>query len=281
MCKFLELAVLLLISSEVNSAKILAWFYVPSISHQIVFQQIWKELSLRGHDVTVITPNPLNDPTLKNLTEIDTKFTYELWKEIDVSNVRREVMTVPEMEYTFQKMHEIMIEGAFRSEEVVNILRKPENTFDLILIEGLSEVMYGLQYKFKAPLIAISSLDNYNYLKYLLGNPMNPALYSDFLTGFRGKLTFWEKIENFHLTLVSFILNKLIISTNADRIARLHFGKDMPYIEDIIKNTSLMFSYVNPIFSDQRPLVPNIMHFSNVHITRNNPVPEVSALFYN
>ncbi|KAL3288281.1 hypothetical protein HHI36_002729 [Cryptolaemus montrouzieri] len=279
MWKLFILTLFLSFKSEVNSAKILGWFFIPSISHQSVFQPIWKELSLRGHQVTVITSDPLKDPSLKNLTEIDTKFTYELWKKADISNVRREVMTVTEMEYTFQKMHETMIAGSMRSDEAQEVLRKSENTFDLILIEGLSPVMYGLQYKFKAPLIAISSLDNYNYLKYLLGNSMNPAIYSDFLTGFRGKFTFWEKIQNFHFMLASYLMNKLIIYPIADRIAKSYFGHDMPYIEDVIKNTSLLFSNVNPLFSDQRPQVPNIMHFSNVHILTKSHVPQVRFLF--
>lgn len=54
----------------------------PSISHQVIFQPIWKELSLRGHKVTVITPNPLKDPTLTNLTEIDISYMYEHMSEL-------------------------------------------------------------------------------------------------------------------------------------------------------------------------------------------------------
>ncbi|KAL3288277.1 hypothetical protein HHI36_002725 [Cryptolaemus montrouzieri] len=273
-----EALVLSLLNSEVNCAKILAWFFIPSISHQIVFQPIWKELSLRGHDVTVVTPDPLKDQTLTNLTEIDVKFTYEVWKEIDISNARREVMTVSAMEYFFQKMHERMIEMAMQSGEVQEILRKPQNTFDLILIEGLSPVMYGLQYKFKAPLISISSLDNYNYLKYLLGNPINPALYSDFNTGLRGKLTLWEKIDNLQLILAHFFLNKFLIYPEADRKARSYFGNDMPYIEDVIQNTSLVFTNVNPVFSDSRPLVPNIMEFSNLYTRERDSISKVRFL---
>ncbi|KAL3288283.1 hypothetical protein HHI36_002731 [Cryptolaemus montrouzieri] len=93
-----------LLYSEVNSARILGWFVCPSISHQSVFQPIWRELSLRGHEVTVITSDPLNDPTLKNLTEIDVKFSYKLWKEIDISHMRREIRSAFEIEYYYQKL---------------------------------------------------------------------------------------------------------------------------------------------------------------------------------
>lgn len=69
--------IVLLGLSGVYSAKILGVFTIPSVSHQVMFQPIWKELSLRGHEVTVVTPNPLNDPTLTNLTEIDISFVYD------------------------------------------------------------------------------------------------------------------------------------------------------------------------------------------------------------
>lgn len=65
----------------VHGARILGVFAFPSISHQIVFQPIWRELSLRGHQVTVLTPNPIHDQSLTNLTEIDLSFTYKTLKK--------------------------------------------------------------------------------------------------------------------------------------------------------------------------------------------------------
>ncbi|KAL3288279.1 hypothetical protein HHI36_002727 [Cryptolaemus montrouzieri] len=278
MRKILILTVLSLLHSEVYSAKILAWTFFPSISHQMVFRPIWKELSLRGHEVTVVTPDPLNDPTLTNLTEIDMKVAYQVWKEIDISNFRRELMTVFEIENRFRRMHERIIHIMNETEEIQEILRKPENHFDLILIEALSPILYGLQHKFKAPLISVCSLGNSQYLTHLLGNSMHPALYSDILTGMFGKLNFMEKIENTYFILGSYLLNKLFIYPNADRIARSYFGQDMPYIEDVVKNTSLMFANVNPIFSDHRPLVLNIMEFSKVHFVERKPLEKVRIL---
>src|SRR5699024_6098381 len=70
-----------------ESANILCFFSFPSYSHQIVYQAIWKELSLRGHNVVVITPNPLNDTTLGNLTEIDVEFSYKFVNRTEVEDV--------------------------------------------------------------------------------------------------------------------------------------------------------------------------------------------------
>ncbi|KAL3288282.1 hypothetical protein HHI36_002730 [Cryptolaemus montrouzieri] len=164
------------------------------------------------------------------------------------------------------------------TEAVQYILKKSENYYDLILIESHSPILYGLQYKFEAPLIAISSLENLQYLEYLFGNPMHPALYSDFLTGLYPELKFYEKFENLYLILGSYLLNKFVFYPRADELARIYFGKDMPYIEDVIKNTSLLFSNVNPVFSDRRPRVSNIIHYFNIHIRKNDPINEVRRM---
>jgi len=42
-----------------QAANILGIFPTPSISHQLPFQAIMKALAARGHQITVISPNPL------------------------------------------------------------------------------------------------------------------------------------------------------------------------------------------------------------------------------
>ncbi|KAF5275158.1 hypothetical protein FQA39_LY18665 [Lamprigera yunnana] len=62
-------------------ANILAIMPTPSYSHQVPFQPIWKELSLRGHQVTTITTDPVKDPSLVNLKEIDLSSAYPIWNK--------------------------------------------------------------------------------------------------------------------------------------------------------------------------------------------------------
>ncbi|KAF5306116.1 hypothetical protein FQA39_LY09094 [Lamprigera yunnana] len=63
----------------------------PTSSHQIAFRSIWMELLLRGHQITLITTDPINDPKLINLTEIDLSYSYKIWnkqvKEVTQSNI--------------------------------------------------------------------------------------------------------------------------------------------------------------------------------------------------
>lgn len=258
-----------LLVSSVCGSKILAWFTCPAVSHQSAFQPIWKELSLRGHQVTVITPNPLNEIDLVNLTEIDIGFTYQVWKEIDISNMRRELSNAFSTLYYFHKVHERSIEMSMKIDAVQNILKKDPGYFDLILIESHSPILFGLKHKLKSTLIAISSLGFFNHLNFLIGNSVHPALYPDFVSELSTPMTLLEKIDSLHLTIGNYLINRFIISPHADDVARAYFGQDMPYIEDMVKETSLILENVNPVFSDRRPLVPNSLQYTHVTSNRN------------
>lgn len=59
-----------------QSANIFGYFYVPSISHQVVFQSIWKGLAEKGHNVTIFSPDPLN-VSIKGLKEYSLKSSYK------------------------------------------------------------------------------------------------------------------------------------------------------------------------------------------------------------
>lgn len=84
--------------SDGESYKILAVFPIPSISHQVVFRKITQELARRGHEITVITPDPIyrNGDAPSNFIEIDVHdISYSLWaKAVTHSlNITGEPMT--------------------------------------------------------------------------------------------------------------------------------------------------------------------------------------------
>ncbi|XP_044746164.1 UDP-glycosyltransferase UGT5-like isoform X4 [Coccinella septempunctata] len=261
---FIIFLIVIITLRDVKSARILGWCSFPSISHQRVFQPLWRELSLRGHEVTAIVPNPLNDPSLTNLTEIDTGYTYDILKRTDITHLRRENMNTFKIQIVLQDLHAEALQMVFEKEEVKVILEKNKNHFDLIIIEGINPILFGLQHKFDAPLVAVSSLSLKTYWHFLYGNSIHPVLFTDYYSELVPKLTFWEKFDNIYITIGTFIINKFVMFPRAHNIAKKYFGEDMPYIEEMVKSSSLMFSNNNPIFSDLRPLVPNVILFRNV-----------------
>nr|XP_023024872.1 uncharacterized protein LOC111512939 [Leptinotarsa decemlineata] len=137
-----------------ESARILGFFSYPSVSHQSIFRALWRELSLRGHEVTVITPNPWNDPSLINLTEIDVGFTFDIVAEKNFAgNMGKGKSALSRVIYVHDIAMELT-EAEILHENVLKLLTYDEYHFDVILVQSLHPLMYFFGAKFRAPVVA-------------------------------------------------------------------------------------------------------------------------------
>ena len=73
MYKFIVLFIFTL-CAVCNSTNILAIIPSPLPSHQIPLRQLWKELCAKGHNLTLVTPNPIKTTNIKNIIEIGIYF---------------------------------------------------------------------------------------------------------------------------------------------------------------------------------------------------------------
>lgn len=73
--KLVTALLLVILTGSGHAANILAIDPTPSVSHQIVFQTLTMDLLDRGHNMTVLTPNPLRLNN-SNLKEIDLSSSY-------------------------------------------------------------------------------------------------------------------------------------------------------------------------------------------------------------
>lgn len=139
--------------SSVYSARILGIFPTPSISHQAVFQPIWRELSLQGHQVTVITPNPLKDRHLTNLTEVDASFLYE-----HVGTVTSTLKVKKDHWYLWKRILSSQgktADNLLSHPAVVTLIKDKNIRFDLIIAEFLFPFMTPLAVKYGCPFIGV------------------------------------------------------------------------------------------------------------------------------
>ncbi|KAJ8966046.1 hypothetical protein NQ317_018127 [Molorchus minor] len=223
-----------------QSARILGVFQMPSVSHQCVFQSLWKELSLRGHEVTVVTPNPLRDPSLTNLTEIDVSYMYEIMQR-----------------HGFQY---------FMSKELP-IYNGSTVNFDLIIAQTyVSPILYTLSAKLNVPIIGISSMGGWIGSHIAMGNPNIAALYSEMFLHYNGIMTFYERLSStiYNLWVRYFLTFEAL--PKGDQIARKYLGNGIPYLGDVEKNLSLLFLTTNTMLYTPRPTVPTIIPIQQLHI---------------
>lgn len=274
-CVLLLLVVLI---CNVYSAKILGVFPMASVSHQIVFQPIWKELSLRGHEVTVLTPNPLKDPSLINLTEIDLSFTYkkmEGFKEVvsQGTNHWDMMQNTGIMDIFFDISRQ-----TFENNEVQRLIKDNTSSYDVILVEVMDPKSYAFAGKFKSPLIGIASLTVMTPTHESIGNPIHPVLYPDILTPYYGSaMGFFEKVDAtlFYFYQKYFFHNDYMIATNS--MAREYFGSELPDLQSVERNISMLFLNTNPIIHGVRPYGANVIEFGGgIHIKPPKPLPLVN-----
>lgn len=260
---------------HIRCAKILGVFNAVSVSHQVVFQPIWKELSLRGHEVTVITPNPLKDPTLTNLTEIDLGFLYNNGSE----SVRRGLAQGMDHWQMAKLLSIYTVRGTeriFNHSSVLTLIRDNDVKFDVVLAEAMYPSMFAFAWKFKCPLIGIASLNVLNPLNEAVGNVGHPVLYPDVTTSFSENMNFFNKIEAVLFDLWQRYLYHYVIFPELNKVIRKYFGDSFPDVRDVTRNMSMLFLNTNPILHKPRPYGPNVIQMGRMHLKPKQPLPPVS-----
>ncbi|XP_074037454.1 UDP-glucosyltransferase 2 isoform X6 [Leptinotarsa decemlineata] len=256
--------------------KILGVFPARSLSHQRVFQPIWKELSLRGHSVTVITTDVLNDPRLKNLTEIDVLGEYEVTHNSHLIQNLASNKSPLIIIWNFFCIVQQVIGSELKHEAVEALIRSDTEHFDVILIQfsHLLPLLYGFGARFPSPIVGISSMDLYLHAHDAVGNPTHPLVAPDIMLNLHGKLGFFDKISSVLHNILYRILYYWYALPMADKVARKHFGENIPYLGDVEKNMSLILTTVNPIIHPIRPNVPNMIEINQIHIREKKPLPK-------
>lgn len=257
------------------AAKILGVFPIPSISHQVVFRPVMIELAKRGHEVTVITPDPAfpEGKTPPNFTEIDVHdLSYALWNKFieengNVSDQMKLMTLVPDLLLN-------VFEEQLKSSKVQKLLKDKNRKFDLIFVESALKTALLFSYLYKVPAISFSSLSGIFGDFEMVGAPIHPLIYSNPLNQRIFNLTIWEKISNLHLYFKS---HQILLNEEPKQKEKLkkYFGSNIPDLSELEKNAHMLFLNVHPIWDNNRPIPPNVIYLGGLHQKEQNPLPQV------
>lgn len=131
---------------NVQCANILGYFPSVSVSHHMTFRPVYKELSLRGHNVTVMTALPLNDPSLTNLTEIDLGFKIDPALKI-VQGLSASL---------YNRVHFVLHICNFALDKQLKQIQQIAlggTKFDIVLVQPLCPIFYGAAAQHEAPIV--------------------------------------------------------------------------------------------------------------------------------
>ncbi|KAF5302523.1 hypothetical protein FQR65_LT00895 [Abscondita terminalis] len=269
----LKIILFVLTGSELyaNCARILGIVPTPSYSHQVVFQPIFKELSLRGHQVTTITTNPIKNPALTNLTEIDLHASYDIWNEKIATIIHYNIF-----KYLISITDLVLEVGhyQFSHPEVQDLIHTTTEQFDIVMVEYSMLPMFVFAKKFKAPLIMMISVDALSNLREIMGSPTHPIVYPDPIFPLQEKSTLSERLLIVLLKLFfSHVFNRYVLH-NQQILSDQYFGTNYPPVEDLAQDVSLLLANSDPILHGVKPLVPTIVLFGGgSHRTPPKPLP--------
>lgn len=264
---------LLVLPQENRAARILAVVPMPSYSHQLAFRPLWKELSLRGHQVVLMTTDVINDPSLTNLTEINMHGTYNIMAKADFADMftmseKFSPFTLMRMMMQFGKE---MLEYQFGLEEVQDLIKGGK--FDLVIGEYLFPAPLAFAERFDCPFIAVTSMDAYSKLHGLMGNPTHPFVYPTQDLAISVPSTFKERLIH---SIYQLIFNNFV--EDSYRVVheglRKYFGGNIPPFEEMVHRIKLTFINAHPAFYQTRPLAPATVNVAGLHISEAKTLPQ-------
>lgn len=262
-----------------SCARILVYLTSPYRTHHATFQNLWKELSLRGHQLTIITKFPMNDQSLTNISEIYVK-------RIDDEMIDNFLHNVCD-DYTGSIMEAIKIFTVANRNDIMNpkvqqLINNKNNTFDLFIFEAQILFPLVLSWVFKCPSIGVSSLDAILHIGYYVGNPIHPIVKPDInmpVVDYE-RLSFVERATQVFYHCAHMLVFNYLGLPAEQRLAVELFGDEVPDLKLLARNISLLLLVTNPIFTNVSPLYGHTVSIGNgIHFDKPKPLTAVSFHF--
>lgn len=274
------LSVVFSVSNLCNGANILAIVPTPSFSHQVAFTELWKELSLKGHKVTLVTTDPRNDPKLENLREINMRRSYQIWSEkYSFSEQAQEGLGLWNIwEFFLYLLSDIAEDQLTQPELQELIYRRDRFKFDVLMIEVFYPELLIFGKLYRCPTILMGTIGSTVQMYDYLGNNVHPVLNSDMNVPFAGKLTFTERLIStlFHWHQIYF--EYFTFLPKKQQVIDRHFSNvTSAKIEDLIGEVDLMLINESPLFKGIRALGPTTINVGGGnHLKPLKPLPQVT-----
>ncbi|KAJ8711793.1 hypothetical protein PYW08_008747 [Mythimna loreyi] len=251
---------------QVDTARILAVFPTPLISHQSAHRSIIHELVIRDHEVVLITPLPeyTREDSPDNLMEIDvSEITKNIWSERYIEDITGKNKYKNEgLKHVLQVATKI-VEKQLEIPEVKSFIKNNE-TFDLLLLESWIRPTLFWTYIYDAPVVSISSLGPLfnDYINF--GGLTHPLLYPTSMQHEVCNLNIWQKIValyeywNMHSMYDS-------LEKEEDAIAKRLFG-DVPPLRKQMEKIEMLLLNIHPVWEGVRPVPRSVVHLGATHL---------------
>lgn len=259
---------LMLMGGCVDSSRILAIFPVPFKEHQLVYRPLIERLANSGHDVTLLTTDPIdlrvagNGSLIKRIDQIDLSFVYNLPVLEDLQTVSLNARGM--LRNIFNVMRKIS-EAELQHPSVQELIAGNER-FDLVMVEwsGVS-LMNAFAHHFDAPLVGITNGGAYINAHEALGNPNHPVGYPSIFMPFTEDLSLLQRISSvfFAIWYRFYYYTEEIPKQNL--IASENFGAQIPNLLEIEQSADLLLINSYQALGNVRPVGPTTIYLGGIH----------------
>ena len=265
-----------------STAKILGLMLTPSPSHHIWNRALMLALAARGHQVTVLSPEPEKQP-VANHTDIVIEKAYEKVAESEFQYETMSTLNFFEnsLLWFHWGQHNCEFGMASKGSQKLKALKDKEK-FDVIIIEvTLEECFLGFVPLFgNPPVIAITPYVSPPWFSNFVGNPQLLSFTNSYILPFTDHMTFFQRMTNFVMHNYLLYYRKFHHLPIMDNIAQKYFGKSTPLPSEIEKNISLVMVNAHYSMDYPRPLVPAMITVGGIHITPGWELPNVRHILY-
>lgn len=261
-------------------ARILAFVPLPFFSHQYTYRPLWKELSLRGHQVVLITTDPIRNESLVNLTEIDLHGAYSIFPDQHSVLEKYSLYDFSKL-YTyldnFISVSNAVMDYEVRHPEVQKLLRNRNESFDLVIGEFLLPEVIAFAFRFDCPFIGVHSMDPY-YIPYaVMGNTMHPVLYPFADLGYTEDLSFSHRLKSVLYTFFMRYYVMYYLGPLENERMKKYFQLGLISQEEFYDTVCMLFVNANRAFCNVRALVPSTVNVAQgIHIEEAKELPKVT-----
>ena len=254
-------------------------------SHQNMFVPLIKELSNKGHNITVLSNYESSE--LLNISNIRFITVHEL--AIDLKRLPNIFETILDPDYWeltksayntfFYEMAE-SITMTFDHPGIRQLLSNPDEKFDLVLMShAASLASLPMVWHFKAPMISMSPNILFPGTSTALGDDEHDSYAPFMLSSFTDRMTLSERTMNFMITRAFiYFASRWHFATSRSYAKRTGLIPDCPPLEEIERNMSLVFINSHPAFSYPRALPPQVIEIGAMHCRPAKPLLSVSYI---
>lgn len=106
--------------------------------------------------------------------------------------------------------------------------------------------------------------------------PNNPAYIPNNFMPFGERMGFWERVENSLCYVYNQLLFNVIMDAYDNWVARKYISQDLPVLEEIMGNVSLILLNSHFALTRPRPAVPGFIEVGGMHLGIPKRTPEVN-----